>query len=95
MELHEALRQIGTIRTQVARTEVFRGYKAATVGCTGLVALAVAALQPLLVPDPRNEVGRYLAVWIGVAAASVALVAHCYWRICGGTSRLTPKEIYQ
>jgi hypothetical protein len=74
VELHEALRQIDAIRTQVARTEVFRGYKAATVGCTGLLAWAVAALQPLLVPDPRHELGRYLALWIGVAAASVAMV---------------------
>ena len=75
MELHEALRQIDAIRTQVTRTEVFRGYKAATVAGTGLLALAVATLQPMLVPDPRNELGRYLLLWIGVAAVSVAMVA--------------------
>jgi hypothetical protein len=75
VELHEALRQIDAIRTHVTRAGVFRGYKAATVGCTGLLALAVAALQPLMVPEPRNDVARYLAVWIGVAVASVAMVA--------------------
>lgn len=75
MELPEALRQIDAIRAQVARTEVFRGYKALTVGATGVLAFGAAAVQTRLVPDPAREVGRYLALWIGVAAASVALVA--------------------
>lgn len=75
MQLQEALRQIDAIRTHVARAEIFRGYKAATVAGTGLLALAVAALQPVVVPDPQNDVGRYLVLWIGVAAASVAIVA--------------------
>ena len=40
-ELHEALERIAEIRHQMARTEVFRGYRALPVAFSG--ALAVAA----------------------------------------------------
>lgn len=75
MELHEALRELDVIHTHVARSEVFRGYRAATVAATGLAALAVASLQPWVVSDPQAEVARYLVLWIGVAVASVTMVA--------------------
>src|SRR5687768_8524218 len=75
MELGEALERIDAIRAHVARTGVFRGYKAATVGCTGLLAFMAAAVQPLVVPDPAENVDQYLRLWIGVAAVSVVGVA--------------------
>jgi hypothetical protein len=75
MELHEALRQIDAMRGQMARTEVFRGYRAPTVAATGLLALAAASLQGWIVPEPRQEMGRYLLLWIGVAAISASAVA--------------------
>ncbi len=83
MELADALERINAIHAQVARTAVFRGYKAATVGCTGLLALFVSAVQPLIVPQPHEDVVCYLQLWIGVAAVSVVgvgleLVLRCY-----------------
>ena len=39
MELREALTQIAEIRQQMARGEVFRGYRAATTAFSGVVAL--------------------------------------------------------
>jgi len=75
MELGEALERIDAIRAHVARTGVFRGYKAATVGCTGLLAFLAAAVQPLVVPEPLQNVHQYLQLWIGVAAVSVTCVA--------------------
>ncbi|HEY6564795.1 MAG TPA: hypothetical protein VIY86_09885 [Pirellulaceae bacterium] len=75
MELIEALDRIDAIRAHVARTRVFRGYKAATVGCTGLLAFLAAALQPHLVPDPLENMRQYLQLWIGVAVLSVICVA--------------------
>jgi hypothetical protein len=75
MELGEALERIDTIRAHVAQTSVFRGYKAATVGCTGLLAIAVSAVQQYLIPDPLENVHQYLLLWISVAAVSVASVA--------------------
>lgn len=74
MELNEALRQIDAIRSQVARTEVFRDYRAATVACSGVMAFVAAGVQPLLVRQPMGDLQSYLQLWIGVAAASVALV---------------------
>src|SRR5262245_45829795 len=75
MELGEALERIDAIRAHVARTGVFRGYKAATVGCTGLLAFLAAAVQPFVVPDPLENVHQYLQLWIGVAGISVICVA--------------------
>ena len=45
MQLHEALAQITEIRTQIARTETFRGYRSATVAFSGLLALGGAGVQ--------------------------------------------------
>ena len=42
MELHEALTQIAEIRQQMAKSDVFRGYRSAPVAFSGLVALAAA-----------------------------------------------------
>lgn len=75
MRLEEALEQITEIRAQIARTETFRGYRAATVGFSGVLGVGAAAAQPALVPGPQQEVESYLALWIGVAAVSVMVVA--------------------
>jgi hypothetical protein len=70
MELRDALTQISEIRRQMARTEVFRGYRAVPVAFSGLLALAAAAIQAAWVPEPQEETAAYLALWIGAAAAS-------------------------
>ncbi len=54
---------------------MFRGYKAATVAGTGLVALVVSAVQPLIVPDPLQNVQQYMQLWIGVAGLNVICVS--------------------
>jgi hypothetical protein len=45
------------------------------VGCTGLLAILAAAVQPLAVPEPQQHVHHYLLLWIGVAAVSATCVA--------------------
>jgi hypothetical protein len=75
MELQEALSRIAEIRQQVARTEVFRGYRAVPVALSGVLALAAAVLQPYWVPDPLHSVSDYLALWVGAAALSLAATA--------------------
>lgn len=84
MQLDEALRQISDIRHQMARSEVFRGYRAATVGISGVLGLLAAALQPLWIASPASQLGLYLGLWIGVAAVS-AIVAgvEMLWRLRG------------
>ena len=49
MELREALTQISEIRRQVARAQLFRGYRALPVAFSGLTALA---RQRLLAGEP-------------------------------------------
>ena len=70
MELREALMQITEIRLQMARTEVFRGYRAVPAAFSGAVAVAAATVQMLAVPDPVSQINVYLGLWIGAAAAS-------------------------
>jgi hypothetical protein len=72
MELREALGQIAEIRTRMAETEVFRGYRALPIAGSGLLAVAAALAQPYLVPDPSRDVLAYCALWVAVAAVSVA-----------------------
>ena len=84
MELGEALERIDAIRVHVARAGVFRGYKAATVGFTGILAFVAASIQPLAAPNPTANVHQYLQLWIGVATLSVICVgtelAVRYWK---------------
>jgi len=75
MELHEALSQISQIRQQMARTALFRGYRSATAAFSGVVAIAAAAAQSVLVPEPHKNVKGYLAVWLFAALLSVAAAA--------------------
>ena len=82
MDLHEALTQISEIRQQVARTETFRGYRAAPVAFSGLVACVAAVLQVSLIPDPGKTPELYLGLWIGAAILSmivtgIAMILHC------------------
>lgn len=84
MELHEALCQISEIRRQMARSEVFRGYRSRTVGFSGVLGLLAAAFQPLWVASPESELGRYLCLWISVAAASLIVAGgEICWRARG------------
>ncbi len=70
MELHEALSQITEIRRQMARTEVFRGYRAVPVAFSGLLALGAALAQSILLPEPSTAFLSYLTLWISAATLS-------------------------
>jgi len=70
MELREALTQITEIRLQLARTEVFRGYRAMPVAFSGGVALLAALIQAGTIADPTVQIGPYLVLWIGAAVVS-------------------------
>jgi hypothetical protein len=79
MELREALGQIAEIRQQMARTELFRGYRSLTVGFSGVMALAAAALQPFLV-ESENQVRDFLVLWIVVAGVNLVMAGVQLWR---------------
>ena len=70
MELRDALTQISEIRQQMARTEVFRGYRAVPVAFSGLLALVAGAIQATWILDPAKELPAYLALWVAAAIVS-------------------------
>ncbi|WP_259633609.1 hypothetical protein [Stieleria sedimenti] len=81
MELREALRQISEIRACVARSEMFRGYRSATVGFSAVIGMTAAVFQSQWVATPATDLGRYLVGWVAVAAVSVMVVAAEFiWR---------------
>jgi hypothetical protein len=73
MELRDALTQITEIRLQLARNEVFRGYRAMPVAFSGGIAALAAFIQSVTIPEPLAQIGPYLVLWI--AAAVVSLLA--------------------
>src|SRR5947208_2065187 len=77
-DLSQALFQISEIRRTMARTQLFRGYRAATTAFTGLLAFAAAALQTTVAPDPVNQPRGYIELWTGVALAQ-CLHAYSPW----------------
>src|SRR5215211_12963 len=79
MELREALGQITEIRQQMARTELFRGYRSLTVGFSGVLAIVAAALQRRLV-GPENQLRDFVVLWVVVASANLLMAAVQLWR---------------
>jgi hypothetical protein len=70
MELRDALTQISEIRLQLARNEVFRGYRAMPVAFSGGIAVLAAVIQSLTIPEPVGQIGPYLVLWISAAIVS-------------------------
>ncbi len=67
MDLNEALTQVAEIRRQMARAEVFRGYRSVPVAFSGLLAAAAGVYQAGRIGDPTDQLGPYLALWLGAA----------------------------
>lgn len=81
MELREALGQISEIRQQMARSEVFRGYRSLTVGFSGVLALLASAFQSTCVTTPAEHLDTYLVWWVSVAAICAATAGgEMWWR---------------
>ncbi len=79
MDLQDALTQITEIRRQLARTEVFRGYRAVPITFSGVLALGVAAFQALWLPEPAAHVADYLILWMGAAVISMVVLGIGLW----------------
>ncbi|HET6249480.1 MAG TPA: hypothetical protein VFE47_17450 [Tepidisphaeraceae bacterium] len=71
MELNEALLQISEIHRHLARSEIFRGYRAATTAFSGVVALVACGIHAWLLPD---SVDAFLWLWLGAAVLSLSVV---------------------
>lgn len=75
MELRDALTQIAEIRQQMARAEVFRGYRSATTAFSAVVAVAAAGVQQYWQTDDHLLPWRVLYLWAAAAAVSLIVVA--------------------
>ena len=73
-ELQQALAEIQSIRSHVARGTEFRGYGPASVAASGVLALLVAAFQAQwLAKHPNSDISNWLMVWAGTAGVSLLL----------------------
>src|SRR6202140_688004 len=73
-ELQQALSEIRSIRTQVARGTEFRGYGPASIAASGILALLVAAVQTQwMAKSAKANLAVWLGVWAGTAVVSVLL----------------------
>jgi hypothetical protein len=75
MELHDALTQISEIRQRMASSQMFRGYRSITVAFSGAAAFGAAAVQPILAPNPHQDIRPYLVLWLTAAIVSMVVVA--------------------
>jgi hypothetical protein len=73
-DLERALADITAMRSQMARGTEFRGYGPVTIAATGLLTLAAAGAQAILLPRPGEDIVAYLTLWVGVAALSAVLI---------------------
>jgi len=73
-DLQQALSEIHSIRTQVARGTEFHGYGPASIAASGILALAVAAAQTQwMAKSAKADLAIWLGVWAGTAVVSVFL----------------------
>ena len=68
MDVGRALAQIAEIHQQIAKGEVYRGYRSLPIAASGLLGIVAAAVQPRVIP--AGDPAAFVAYW-----ASVALVA--------------------
>ena len=74
MDLHAALAQITEIRQRMARSQVFRGYRAAMAAFSAVVAFVAGAVQPWIAPEPSAQFRAWLVLWVGAAVLNVLAV---------------------
>lgn len=72
MDVPQALDRIEEIHAQMAKGEVFRGYRPVPVAIAGALGLLAGWLQPRFVPAGDGGIG-FLAFWLGVAALNGAI----------------------
>ena len=89
MELRDALTQIAEIRTRIAETKRFRGYRAAPVAASGVIAIVAGLLQSRLMIDPVQNLSDYLSLWVGTAVVAAVIAGSGIWlRFHSGIDRL-------
>ncbi|MEI8197377.1 MAG: hypothetical protein WCI73_15880 [Phycisphaerae bacterium] len=74
MELKNALVQIDEIRAQMAKTQVFRGYRSATAAVSAVLAVLAGLVQASYLPEPTRHPMTYVILWTSAAGLSLLVV---------------------
>jgi len=82
MEIQKALDQISEIHGHLAKTDVYRGYRAVPVALSGVLGLLAAALQGRLVghESPQSFVLYWMAVALVASATAGGGIVYGYMR---------------
>jgi hypothetical protein len=72
--IEDALAQIQEIRCQLARGEVYRGTRAASLAATAALAALAAILQARFVPRPDLAPEGFVVFWSATAAIALGIV---------------------
>ena len=96
MHVHEALDRLDQIHDQLARSEVYRGFRVPAVAAVGGLAFAAAAAQPMI---PAASAGTGFAwFWVAVAAAGgllgSAAAIHAYLMREDDFSRRRSRQVF-
>ena len=75
MRITDAFDQIALIRRQVARAEMFRGYRAGTTAFSGVIAVFASHLTAKFEIGHGLRDGEYLSIWCAAAAVCLAVLA--------------------
>ena len=68
MDVTRALDQINEIHAQIAKGEVYRGYRSLPIAASGAIGVAAAAMQPA---EVAREPIAFAAYWMAVAVAAM------------------------
>jgi hypothetical protein len=77
MEIEEALARVEDIHRRLARSQVFVGYRVATLAALGVMAIAAAAIQDAVFP--AADLSGWLHYWMIVAGACGAFTVVDVW----------------
>jgi len=75
MTLDDALAQISDIRSHMANTRVFRGYRCTTTLFSAVVAIVASIIQWLCIPDAGNHLEAYFQLWFSAGTICLLVVA--------------------
>jgi hypothetical protein len=73
MDVSRALTQIAEIHQQMAKGELYRGYRSLPVAASGVIGLVAAFLQPHYVAETDGT--AFVVYWCGVAAVAFVIGA--------------------
>jgi hypothetical protein len=73
-DLEKALADIATVRDQMARSAIFRGYGPEALAATAVVPVGAGLAQWLVLAKPTEVPGSYIALWALSAVIVVAVI---------------------